>query len=156
MMSKMHVFGTLNPDVEYKPRPAAYAVIRDGSGRIAAVKGSGGYFLPGGGSLAGETREQTVAREVREELAREVRIVRRIGEVVQYFCADGQDYRMEAVFFAAEFASEASGVGEHELYWLEREQLQRAFFHKSHAWACEQLKDIHRPRRQQSNHRQRD
>ena len=63
------VFGFENPDIEYEPRPAAYAVITDRQGRIAAVKGTRvGYFLPGGGSLSDETAEQTVAHEVREEL----------------------------------------------------------------------------------------
>ena len=98
-----------------------------------------GYFLPGGGSLSGETPEQTVAREVREELARGVRIIRQIGEAVQYFYADGHNYRMKAMFFEAEFASEASGAGEHELYWLESEELEQSFFHQCHAWAAGQI-----------------
>ena len=129
------VFGSLNPAIGYTPRRAAYAVITDPGGMIATVKGSFGYFLPGGGSLPGETPEQTVRREVREELAREVRIVRQIGEAIQYFYADGRQYRMEATFFAAEFSSDAGGVGEHELYWLDKAEMEGAFFHGSHAWA---------------------
>jgi len=46
---------------------------------------------------------------------------------------------MQAVFFEAEFASEAVGAGEHELHWLASEDLERAFFHHSHAWAAGQL-----------------
>lgn len=134
------VFGSENPSIEYEPRPAAYAVITDQEGRIAAVEGTrGGYFLPGGGSLSGETPEQTVAREVREELARDIRIVRQFGEAIQYFYADGRHYRMEAVFFEAEFASEAVGAGEHEFHWLESEEIERAFFHQCHVWAAGQL-----------------
>jgi 8-oxo-dGTP diphosphatase len=130
-------FGFENPAIEYEPRPAAYAVITDREGRIAAVKGTrGGYFLPGGGSQFGETAEQTVAREVREELARDIRIVRQIGEAIQFFYADGRHYRMEAVFFEAEFAS---GAGEHELHWLASEDLERAFFHQCHVWAACQV-----------------
>jgi 8-oxo-dGTP pyrophosphatase MutT (NUDIX family) len=41
------------------------------------VKGtSGKFFLPGGGSLPEETAEETVRREIREELARSVRLMR--------------------------------------------------------------------------------
>lgn len=137
--SSIPVFGSHSPDIECTPRRASYAVIKDPYGRVAAVKGNFGYFLPGGGSLPGETPEQTLRREVSEELAREVRIVRQIGEAVQYFYADRQHYRMEATFFAAEFSSDASGAGEHEMCWLEAEQMERAFYHQSHAWAGRQV-----------------
>ena len=137
--SQKPVFGSLNPAIEYKPRQAAYAVITDPKGRIATVKANSGYFLPGGGSLAGETAEQTIKREVKEELGREVRIVSQIGEAVQYFYADGQHYRMEAIFFAAEFISEAMGVCEHELEWVELRGMEGEFYHQSHAWAVCQL-----------------
>ena len=137
--SSIPVFGSHSPAIECTPRRAAYAVITDPKGRLAAVKGKSGYFLPGGGSLPTETPEQTLRREVNEELATEVRIVRRIGEAIQYFYADGQHYRMEAAFFAVEFSSDASGAGEHELYWLEPEEVERAFYHPSHAWAGRQV-----------------
>ncbi len=133
-------FGLLNAAIAYQPRPAAYVVITDQQGRIAAVKGKSHYFLPGGGSLAEETPEETVTREVREELAREVGIIGRIGKAVQYFYAEGQHYRMEAVFFAGEFIGEATGIGEHELCWLEVEQIEADFYHKSHVWAVRQLR----------------
>lgn len=130
------VFGSMNPTLEYKTRPAAYALITDQEGRIAAVKGKGRHFLPGGGSLPGETPEQTVKREVKEEFARDVQIVRRIGEAIQYFFAEGQHYRMEAVFFEARFAGEATDAGEHELYWLDSDEIAVAFYHQCHTWAA--------------------
>ena len=129
------VFGTLNPALDYIHRAAAYVVIRDAQARVAAVKGKRHYFLPGGGALPDETPEQTVVREVREELARELRDLRQLGQAVQYFVADETHYRMEAVFFAAEFATEADGVGEHELEWLDVAQAAASFFHQCHVWA---------------------
>ena len=133
--SSIPVFGTVNPLVEYKPRRAAYVVMSDQQNRVAAVKGKRRYFLPGGGSLPQESPEQTVVREVREELAREIVNLRRIGEALQYFVADETYYRMEAVFFTAEFAGEVTGVGEHELEWLRSEQFAECFFHQCHIWA---------------------
>lgn len=132
------VFGTQNPAFAYTPRPAAYVVITDAQGRVAAVKGKRQYFLPGGGSWPAETPQQTVVREVREELARELSHLRPLGQAVQYFAAEGQHYRMEAVFFAAEFAGEATGVGAHELVWLDAGQSAEEFFHQCHVWAVSQ------------------
>ena len=132
------VFGLPDPAQECTRRVAAYAVITDPAGRIAAVRGKAGYFLPGGGSLPGETPEQTIRREVLEELAREVRLLYCIGEAVQHFAADRVHYRMEAVFYAAEFSSETCGAGEHELCWIEPAEVERAFYHQCHAWAAGQ------------------
>jgi 8-oxo-dGTP diphosphatase len=62
------IFGTIVKDVEYQARGAAYALIVDDTGKIAAVKGKGGYFLPGGASLPGESSQDTIHRELQEEL----------------------------------------------------------------------------------------
>jgi 8-oxo-dGTP pyrophosphatase MutT (NUDIX family) len=127
--------------VAYTARPAAYAVIGGENGTVAAVQGpSGGVGLPGGGSLPGETPEETLVREVREELARSVRLVSKIGEATQFFyaAADNCHYKMLGVFFLAEFPDEPSGQGEHDLFWLPLEKAAEAFFHESHAWAARQ------------------
>ena len=133
------VFGSAEPVVQYVERRAAYVVVaRDD--KVAAVVGARGkYFLPGGGSLPGETPEETVTREVSEELARGVRLTHKVGEAVQYFYsgADERQYRMRATFFAGEFTDEVrGGACEHELSWLSAEEAERAFFHACHAWAA--------------------
>jgi 8-oxo-dGTP pyrophosphatase MutT (NUDIX family) len=96
--------------------------------------------LPGGGSLPDEGPEDTIIREIREELARAARLVRKIGEAVQYFYAatDDRYYRMQAVFFMAELTDEPSGwaQAEHDLYWLPVAEAEQAFYHQSHAWAA--------------------
>jgi 8-oxo-dGTP pyrophosphatase MutT (NUDIX family) len=126
-------------DVDYRPRRAAYAVIRDSQNRVAAVRGRSGYFLPGGGSRPDETPEQTLRREVREELASEIEILQPIGRAVQYFFADDCHYRMEADFFAAQFIGEPIGTGEHELCWVTETELNGRFYHKCHIWAIRQV-----------------
>jgi 8-oxo-dGTP pyrophosphatase MutT (NUDIX family) len=132
------IFGVPDESIAYQARPASYVVITDHQGRVAAVKGKTHYFLPGGGAIDQETPEQTVRREVMEELSREVHIIGQIGKAIQYFNADGRHYRMEAVYFAGEFGSESIAKGEHELCWLEVEQIEERFFHKSHVWAVRQ------------------
>src|SRR5260370_42400575 len=117
-MTDAVVFGAGLAGEQYTARPAAYAVGGSENGTVAAGRGASGMIgLPGGGSLAGESPEETVVREVREELARSVRLVRRIGEATQFFSAADDDchYQMLGVFFFAEFPDEPDGQGEHEL-----------------------------------------
>jgi 8-oxo-dGTP pyrophosphatase MutT (NUDIX family) len=138
-MPEPKTFGSRLEGVKYSERPAAYAVVRGKNGKVGAVQGASGMIgLPGGGSLPGETPEETLVREVREELARSVRLVSKIGEATQFFYAANDDchYQMLGVFFLAEFPDEPSGQGEHELVWLPLAEAAGAFFHESHAWAA--------------------
>ncbi len=137
-MNETATFGVRLEGVSCADRSAAYAVVAGENGTVAAVQGKfGKFFLPGGGCLPGETAEETVGREVREELARSVRLIRRIGAATQYFYAadDDRHYRMSAVFFLAEFTDGPAGMGEHDLAWLSAAEVETAFFHESHAWA---------------------
>jgi 8-oxo-dGTP diphosphatase len=140
-MTEPLIFGSPEPNVEYTERRAAYVVIIIPDGKVAMVRVRQKYFLPGGGSLADEAPEETVAREVREELARSVRLTRRIGEAIQYFysAADERHYKMRAVFFTGELKDEQRTVtGEHELLWLPIAETEQTCFHACHAWAVRQ------------------
>jgi 8-oxo-dGTP diphosphatase len=139
-MTDATIFGSAAPGVQYVERRAAYVVVAVG-GKVAAVESRQKYFLPGGGSLPNEAPEDTVAREVFEELARGVRMTRKIGEAVQYFYSDADEchYEMRATFFAGEFTSDArGGACEHELRWLPLADAEQIFFHACHAWAARQ------------------
>ena len=139
-MAKALIFGSPEPSVQYTERRAAYVVVAT-DGKVAMVKEWQKYFLPGGGSVPGEAPEDTVAREVNEELARRVRLIHKIGEAIQYFysTADDRHYQMLATFFAGEFTDEpSSGTGEHELHWLPLMESELACFHACHAWAVRQ------------------
>jgi 8-oxo-dGTP pyrophosphatase MutT (NUDIX family) len=137
------IFGIAPSTAEVHPRPAAYAVIHGDYGRVAAVsavvRDKLQYWLPGGGSLAGETADQTINREVREELGREVQLIEHIGKAVQFFYAGDEKrwYRMTAEFWRAEFIGTPVGLGEHELRWLDPDQQHDDFFHACHGWAVE-------------------
>ena len=140
-MAEALIFGSPEPNVPYTERRAAYVVIVTTDGQVAMVKSRQKYFLPGGGSLPGEAPEDTVVREVYEELARSVRLIRPVGEATQYFysAADDRHYKMRAIFFAGEFTDEpCAGAGEHELHWLPVTEAEHACFHACHAWAVGQ------------------
>ena len=137
-------FGFRKPHVDYVQRRAAYVVtVRTGN---VAMVGSGRHrFLPGGGALPEEAAEMTVAREVREELGREVRLLRKVGEAIQYFYSrdDNRHYEMLAVFFAGEFTNRLPNeVGEHSLQWLPIAEASLVCFHECHAWAIRQFNEV--------------
>jgi len=139
-MAEALIFGFPEPNVQHKERQAAYVVIIT-DGNVATVKSKEKHFLPGGGSLHGEPFEDTIVREVYEELGRGVRLIRMLGEAIQYFYSadDDRHYKMRAAFFAGEFTGEPCGrTGEHQLYWLPMAQAGQACFHECHAWAISQ------------------
>jgi 8-oxo-dGTP diphosphatase len=133
-------FGHPEPGIDYTERRAAYVVVIKDSRQVAMVRGRQNYFLPGGGCEPGEAPSETIIREVREELARDVTLIYKIGEAIQYFYAPSNDrhYRMHALFFAGEFTDETGGEAEHELEWLPLAEVERACFHACHAWAIRQ------------------
>jgi len=137
MQPTVSSFGRFDPNVSYKERRAAYAVIFSENGRISAVKGSEKYFLPGGGLNEGESAEEGVVREIREELARGARLICEIGRAIQYFYApsDNCHYKMLAVFFLAELAEELPTTAEHSLEWISPANVDDLLCHQCHAWA---------------------
>ena len=148
-MSEPQSFGHFDPGLRYEDRRAAYAVIIARGGVVLAIKGAGDkYWLPGGGSLRGEAAEETISREVREELGRGVRLLEKIGHATQYFYAIAEDlnYKMEAIFFRAELTDAPSEPGEDEAHWLPLESQGNSFFHQCHAWAVRQAVLMPEPR----------
>jgi 8-oxo-dGTP pyrophosphatase MutT (NUDIX family) len=140
-MSEPPVFGHFDPSLSYEDRRAAYAVIIQSGEVVVAIKGAvDKYWLPGGGSLGGEAAEETVRREVREELGRGIRLIEEIGRATQYFYAAAEDssYKMEATFFRAEFTDAPAEPCEHEPYRLPLDSINTSFFHECHAWAVRQ------------------
>jgi 8-oxo-dGTP pyrophosphatase MutT (NUDIX family) len=134
------VFGSRKPNIDYVERRAAYVVTIE-AGNVALVGSGRNRFLPGGGSLPGEVAEMTVAREVREELGWDVRLLYPVGAATQYFYSQDDDrhYEMLAVFVAGELTNRlANAVGEHSLEWLPIAQATESCFHECHAWAIRQ------------------
>lgn len=123
-------FGTKLPGVEYHPRPGAYALVFDAAGRVAIVHEEDDWYLPGGGIEAGETPEQALVREVREECACGVSIARLFGDAIEFLVTrSGRHLEVQARYFHASF------VGESTAHWVTPQEARALVKRRSDAWA---------------------
>jgi 8-oxo-dGTP diphosphatase len=141
MAEVQHIFGAQVEGHMYQVRRAVYAVIRDTVGRVATVQAHGHLFLPGGGIEAGESPEQALVREVAEECAQRLQIVEKIGEALQYFYASSEDtyFAMQAIFYAGAFLGQTPGQAALPVVWVVPDA-KAQFFHASHVWAAQSLR----------------
>ncbi len=129
-------FGNYNPATEYRQRPGAYAIIFNGCGQFAAVGWRDTYLLPGGGIDPGESPEEALTREVREECARKVVIGQFLGSAIQYFTNEnGRSWEFQCSYFEAQFGAPLDNQPEHELFWLNIAEAGRLLAHEVHGWA---------------------
>ena len=123
------------------PRPSAWALVSDGTGRIAVVRTPQGVFLPGGGLEPGEDAAAAVVREAREECGLDIvpgEEVGRADEVV-HAAAEGTWFEKRGSFLAATVAAHgvAPGEADHALAWLAPAEAAATLAHASHRWAVE-------------------
>lgn len=100
------------------------AIIRDGNKIFATQRGhgefKGGWEFPGGKIEAGETSEEALVREVREELDTEIAV----GELVETVEYDYPTFHLSMDCFWAEVVSGELVLKEHAAArWLMKEEL---------------------------------
>ena len=137
------VFGEPVPGYDYRPRPGAYAAIFDGQGRVAVVRTRKGHFLPGGGTEPGETPEETLRREVAEEIGHGVTDLERLGEAAEWVLSTIEDepVRKQGVYFTASLGPllPVETESDHTLFWLTPEEAIARLSHRSQAWVIDRL-----------------
>lgn len=139
-MNDIPVFGIQIAGCTYVHRPSAYAFIRNSAGQWAVVRTPNGCYLPGGGMHAGESPEQTVEREAREECGFVLETQPPMASAVQYvYSIEEKQYFekvchfLEAVVIGRVEPEEA----DHELLWLNLDQAVGCLLHEAHRWALE-------------------
>lgn len=139
MAESIPQFGLKKAGVEYIDRPGVYGVIRDNQGRIAVVKAGEGYFLPGGGMDAGESHQQAMDREAREECGLGARILRPIGRADQRCTTrSGRHYTKQCEYFEAEFIPGTEcepSEPDHQLLWMSPDEAIRSLMLEADVWA---------------------
>ena len=94
-----------------------------------------GYWaLPGGRVDLGETVEQTIVREIKEETGLDIAIVRKIGEYHEQGVQDGEEYNYYPACFlvkrlSGEIKKQESEIEEIKLFSLDQVPVSLAFEH---------------------------
>lgn len=141
-------FGNQIDTVDYKKRVGAYIiVIKKLKKEIILVQApNGAYFLPGGEIENGETKKETIDRELIEELGFTTTIDYYIGQTNEYFFSRhrNQHYYHPGYFFVAKYWEKIAEPLEknNTLRWVPVEQGIDLLKRGSHKWAVTQwLKD---------------
>jgi len=124
--------------VKYSGRTAT-AIIPYSQDAILLIKRNtvpfkGFWALPGGRAEPGETVEQTIVREVKEETGLDVIVVRKIGEYHELGTQDNVDYEYYPACFLVRFVSgeiqrQRSEIQEIKLFKMREIPRNLAFVH---------------------------
>lgn len=137
--AKIPIFGKIQAGVVYQDRPGAYAFIFNDQRELAVVRTPIGAFLPGGGVEAGESDEQALARELREEMAWELLSARFLRQAVQYHWSEFYQRHFKKIgsFYLVEARPLLGGIGhpDHTLYWMKPQQAARKLTQEFQRWA---------------------
>jgi 8-oxo-dGTP diphosphatase len=142
-MEQIKLFGSKLENVEYVRRQGVYAIILNHQdGKVAVVKTSTGYFLPGGGVEENEEHEECLKRECLEEIGYETKVQEFVGRAERYFYSTTLNQYMvsDGLFYITDLVGlpQTPSEDDHELVWIKRSNVTTLLFHEHQAWAVEQ------------------
>ena len=131
-------FGKCLDNRDYYPRPGSYAIIPRNN-LIAIIRTKNGYHLPGGGAKSYESKEDTLHREVMEEIGCRVKIIEELGTAIDYIHSQNEGYfKKICTYYYCELLSENENPSEidHILEWINfKDALDKFNFGHSQYWA---------------------
>lgn len=135
----MNSFGQRLETEVYIDRPGAYAILLNDKEEICLVNERGRYTLPGGGCDPGESLEETVCREVKEETGYDIQIITTLDTAIQYCYAKGEGhFKKECTYFECKVSANIQSEYESGQYpeWFEpRIALEKLFIEDdAHSW----------------------
>ena len=133
------VFGEKLQGINYTERAGAYAVILNNERKVALIKTSTGYFLPGGGMDRDENFKECLEREILEETGYSVYITGWIGKASKYHYSDTLRFYMHGIgyFFRADLGEKLSAPIEtdHVFVWHDVNEAVKLLFLEHQKWA---------------------
>jgi 8-oxo-dGTP diphosphatase len=141
-VDQVPVFGQRDPGHDYVRRPSVYTLLHDAAGNVAVVRTPRGCYLPGGGAEKGETPQQTVERETREECGFVLRVHSRLGSAIQFCYSEDERAYFEKIcdFLSAEIVGVTTPTeSDHEVLWVTPDQACSMLLHESHRWAVQRF-----------------
>jgi 8-oxo-dGTP pyrophosphatase MutT (NUDIX family) len=134
----MRQFGHKQPGRRYEPRPTALGIALNARGEVLVVATPAGLRLPGGGLESGETAQQALVREVREETGFVAEPGEELGAAAEYVVTDeGKAWNKEFRFFRMQLTSEHGEKTEadHEPRWMACDEAKQTLLEEASRWA---------------------
>jgi 8-oxo-dGTP diphosphatase len=121
MLEDIPQFG-MEPEVEYKDRPGAYAVVFNSEGKILSLKVGDLFHLPGGGIDLDEDPQAAVIRETYEEAGCKIGDIEYLGNANQYLTKTKRGAVNKLGFFyqakMINIDPSKSIEADHEVFWV--------------------------------------
>lgn len=134
------IFGEKIKDEDYDVREGSYGLVINAE-KVAIIKTSTGYFLPGGGIEDGESHFECLKREFLEETGYDIQIKDYIGKAAKYhFSKVYYRYRyLVGNFYFVDLKTKiAEKIEEdHELIWIHYKEAISKLFLENQKWAVE-------------------
>ncbi|MCC7046390.1 MAG: NUDIX domain-containing protein [Alphaproteobacteria bacterium] len=136
-------FGAPSPGRTHLPRPGAYAVVFDRDGRLLVVEEDGRLYLPGGGIDPGESPEQGLVREFREETGYEIVIRTEIGRASEYVADETPNtaFNKHCIFFTVRLAGGTGvpAIASNRPSWMALDDALARLNNEAHRWAVNRV-----------------
>ncbi|HLQ39758.1 MAG TPA: NUDIX hydrolase [Tetragenococcus sp.] len=140
---KEAVFGKKEAGKDYRARYGAYIIIsRSNNQEVILVQApNGAFFLPGGEIEKNETHQQTIDREMLEEVGFKVTVSEYLGEAKEYFYSSHRDtyFAHPGYFYVASDFKEVAPPTEktNHLHWVSPDDAMLLLKRGSHRWALQ-------------------